>query len=1328
MSLSTFTNRYQLSKTLRFELIPQGKTLEHIQQKELLTQDEKRAESYKKMKETIDGFHKYFIELAMHNVRLSHLEAYKGLYFASPERKKEEKYKDELKKVQEAMRKEIANGFKTGEAKEIFSKIDKKELITELLKNWVRKHKQEDVDLVESFKDFTTYFGGFHENRKNMYTDKEQSTAIAFRLVHENLPKFLDNIRTFERIKEIPELYEKCKELYQNIEVYLNIASIDEAFELTYYNEVLTQKQIGVYNLIVGGRVAEEGKPKIKGLNEYINTEYNQKQTDKNKRIPKLKMLYKQILSDRENTSFIAEKFEDSEEVLDAINEYYHHYLISFLPKEKEDTENVLKQIQSILQSVKEYDLSKIYIRNDKSLTDISKMLYGDWGVIGSALEFTYLQTLEIGKKGLSKTQEAEKKHYLKQDYFSIAEIEKALYKYRNEAEVLNDLTENDSPVADYFRTHFKVAKKEDSDKEFDFVSYIDARYSCIKGVLENYPAGKKLHQDKKTIDDIKLFLDALMELLHFVKPLVLPSDSTLEKDNIFYGQLEVWYEQLALIVPLYNKVRNYATQKPYSVEKFKLNFENKGQFLGGWVDSHTDNSDNGTQAGGYLFRKKNEINEYDYYLGISADVKLFRLHKKDEIKYGDKSEFERLDYYQLKSASVYGNSYVCEEGESYEKDKNSLFNAIKNFGDKTNPVKDDFEKYINSQKGDNRPTPSGLINILKDKYPQVLNNLMNDDSFKKENNKVTQRLKDTILSLSRVPKSQAYKTTNFTLFTEPIQVIDELSKEKTFSYFPVSDSEFNEACNRNDKPLLLFKIRNKDLSFAETYNLGKRKIEKRGKDNLHTLYFKALMQGDQNVFDIGTGEVFFRKKSITSNIVVHQANESIDNKNPLNTKKKSTFDYDITKDKRYTFDKFQFHLSMIMNYQEDKKPKEFELEVNKYLKNNPDVHIIGIDRGERHLIYISLIDQKGNILHQETLNSIINEKHNIVTPYHTLLAKKEEERDKARKNWGTIENIKELKEGYLSQVVHKIAKMMVEYNAIVVMEDLNFEFKRGRFKIEKQVYQKLEKMLIDKLNFLVFKDREPHQIGGLYKALQLTSKFSSFKNLGKQSGFLFYVPAWNTSKIDPVTGFVNLFDTRYESIDKAKDFFEKFKSIRYNGCKGYFEFSFDYNDFTSRADGTKTDWVVCTFGERILTFRNPDANNQWDSKEVKLTDQLEDLFRKYNIFYGDGADLRKQIAGQEDAQFFKLLLNLFKLTLQMRNSKTGTEIDYLISPVMNEKGVFYDSRNADASLPKDADANGAYHIAKKGLWVLEQINQTDDLKKVKLAISNKEWLRFVQK
>lgn len=42
-SLENFTGLYQLSKTLRFELKPVGKTLENIQKNGLLTQDEQRA-------------------------------------------------------------------------------------------------------------------------------------------------------------------------------------------------------------------------------------------------------------------------------------------------------------------------------------------------------------------------------------------------------------------------------------------------------------------------------------------------------------------------------------------------------------------------------------------------------------------------------------------------------------------------------------------------------------------------------------------------------------------------------------------------------------------------------------------------------------------------------------------------------------------------------------------------------------------------------------------------------------------------------------------------------------------------------------------------------------------------------------------------------------------------------------------------------------------------------------------------------------------------------------------------------------------------------------
>jgi CRISPR-associated protein Cpf1 len=265
---------------------------------------------------------------------------------------------------------------------------------------------------------------------------------------------------------------------------------------------------------------------------------------------------------------------------------------------------------------------------------------------------------------------------------------------------------------------------------------------------------------------------------------------------------------------------------------------------------------------------------------------------------------------------------------------------------------------------------------------------------------------------------------------------------------------------------------------------------------------------------------------------------------------------------------------------------------------------------------------------------------------------------------------------------------------------------------------------MIDKLNYLADKKKNPQEIGGLLKAYQLTNQFKSFKELGKQSGFLFYTQAWNTSKIDPVTGFVNLFDTRYTNKENARKFFSNFEDIRFNEEKNYFEFEFDYNNFTTKAEETRTKWTLCTFGKRIETFRNSEKNSQWDNKTIDLTNSFKELFEKYGINY---LDLKEQIVSQEKKEFFEELLHLLRLTLQMRNSISNTDVDYIISPIADEKGNFYLSSKCDKSLPQDADANGAYNIARKGIMIVERIKAGKKGEKLDLAISNKDWLKFAQ-
>ena len=564
-----------------------------------------------------------------------------------------------------------------------------------------------------------------------------------------------------------------------------------------------------------------------------------------------------------------------------------------------------------------------------------------------------------------------------------------------------------------------------------------------------------------------------------------------------------------------------------------------------------------------------------------------------------------------------------------------------------------------------------------------------------------------------------------------------------------------------SDGKLFLFQIYNKDFASKAS-----------GKKNLHTLYWENLFS-EENLKDVclklnGEAELFWRKPSLNKEkVTVHKKgsilvnrttndgksipediyqeiyqfkNKMIDN---LSENAKSLLDsgvvvckeatHDITKDNRFTEDTYLFHCPITMNFKApDKSNKEFNNQVLEVLSGNPNVKIIGLDRGERHLIYLSLINQKGEIELQKTLNLVeqVRNDKTVKVNYQEKLVHKEGDRDKARKNWQTIGNIKELKEGYLSNVVHEIAKMMVEHNAIVVMEDLNFGFKRGRFAVERQIYQKFENMLIEKLNYLVFKDKKVTEPGGVLNAYQLTNKSANVSDVYRQCGWLFYIPAAYTSKIDPKTGFANLFITKgLTNVEKKKEFFDKFDSIRYDSKEDCFVFGFDYGKICDNADFKKK-WEVYTKGERLV-YNNTERKNI----SINPTEELKSIFDDFGINWNNEDNFIDSVhtiqAEKSNAKFFDTLLRMFNATLQMRNSIPNTEIDYLISPVKSEDGNFFDSREElkkgeNAKLPIDADANGAYHIALKGLYLLENDFNRND-KGVIQNISNADWFKFVQ-
>lgn len=1261
--IKELTGLYSLTKTIGVELKPVGKTQELIEARKLIEQDDQRAEDYKIVKDIIDRYHKDFIDKCLNCVKIEKDDLEKYVSLAENSNREAVDFDN----IKTKMRNQITESFKKNP---LFVGLFKKELITNYLPNFVS---EEERVVVNKFSKFTTYFDAFNNNRKNLYSGDAKSGTIAYRLIHENLPMFLDNIASFNKISETG-----VNEYFSSIEAEftdtLNGKHLADLFQIDYFNNTLTQKKIDNYNYIVGA------------VNKAVNL---YKQQHKNIRIPLLKKIHKMILSDRVTPSWLPERFESDEEMLTAIKAAYES-LKEVLVGDDDDS------LRNLLLNIDNFDLEHIYIAKDSGLTSISQQIFGYYDTYTLAIKDQLQRKNPATKKQRENPNlydERIDKLYKKEDSFSIAYLNRLVD------------TKEHITINEYYRLLGSYCR-EGGKSNNDFFKQIDGAYSAIS-YLFSAEHGEIAQSDSDTAVVQKL-LEVYKGLQRFIKPLLGHGDEA-DKDNEFDAKLHKVWDELDIITPLYDKVRNWLSRKIYNPEKIKLCFENNGKLLSGWSDNQTK-SDNGTQYGGYIFRKKNEIGEYDFYLGVSSDAKLFR--HDATIGYED-GMYERFDYYQLKSKTLLGKSYVGNYGE----DSNAVLSAFNNAVTKLHLEKELVPK-------DNENVPKYLKRLKQD-YAGFYQILMNDDNVVDAYNSMKQHILATLASLSRVPAAIELATQTDLDIDDLIDEIMKLPSE-SFGYFPVATAAIEEANKREKKPLFLFKMSNKDLSYAEKSSKGLRKS--RGTENLHTMYLKALLGMTQNVFSIGSGMVFFRHqtKGLAETTARHKANEFIANKNKLNDKKKSIFDYEIVKNKRFIKDKYLFHLSMNLNYSQ---PNKFDInsKVREIIRNGGIKHIIGIDRGERNLIYLSLIDMEGNIVMQKSLN-ILKDDHNAKgTDYKGLLTEREGENKEARRNWKMIANIKDLKRGYLSQVVHIISKMMVEYDAIVVLEDLNPGFIRGRQKIERNVYEQFERMLIDKLNFYVDKHKDANETGGLLHALQLTSEFKNFKKSDHQNGCLFYIPAWNTSKIDPATGFVNLFDTRYTNADKALEFFSKFDAIRYNEEKGWFEFEFDYDKFTQKAHGTRTKWTLCTYGKRLRSFKNPTKQYNWDSEVVALTDEFKRILGEADIdIHENLKDVIRNLEGKR-RKYLEPLMQFMRLLLQLRNSKAGTDEDYILSPVADENGVFYDSRSCGDQLPENADANGAYNIARKGLMLIRQIKEAKELGKVKYDISNKAWLNFAQ-
>ena len=1363
-----FTNLYSLSKTLRFELKPVGKDGKPLSDedaemmlKEIREQDKKIKKAYTALKPVMDQIHENII-----NDSLKSEEAKKISFSAYLDEYKKGKEKN-LENIEKSLREKIGSTFentanefakKVGkEEKEKNKKSKKEEKDKPILKEkgikclteagilkYIEKeiHKlvpdenqrkefldtKETIDSkgkkqversghLETFKGFFTYFTGYNQNRENYYEyKKEASTAVATRIVHENLPKFCDNIIQFSSDKEIKDkkmrqivIIPSRKNEYLNAYQYLKDANrntqikdaktntmrethpIEEKiFDIKYFSECLAQSEIEEYNRVIGD------------YNLLINL-YNQaKGNDPNfRKLPQFKTLYKQIGCGKNKALFFELKYDTIDEQQQAreiaaeslsvqgILELVSNAGIKYFQKK---TDNIdLTTINTFTKWLKQSEHWDGVYWSKSAVDKVSNQYLANWHDIKDRIQYI----LENGDK--------EQKEILN----PVASFDKK----REEQLKIHDVVELsglfdilDQGIAEgWSKFFFKESILEDRKSLIDeklspsqnLINLICADIEDFaKEFLEQSESISKVtdYKNETNILEIKDWLDkaksVLWSMKYFevkeskVKGHPINTDLANMLTALLHADDADWFGW-------YDAVRNYLTKKPQDdakKNKLKLNFFNPN-LLGGWSDGEEKNK------GAVLLK-----NGHKHYVGLLIDRNIFDTKKKN--------------------ISIYNSS---------NKDTGRLI--LRNIAFKTLAGK-------------------GFNGMFKVKYGDI-----GKTNPLEAVQKLQEFIKSYIIKKDKITYAQKYPSLKSVL-------------EKKYNDKKIFDKEIQEIlrdCYENDftpidwntvlkfveeKKMYLFEVYSKDFSTTKGDKSNNSNL------NLQTIYWQNVFQENSTIQLCGGGEIFFREKA-TDKKIVHPANELIYRRSDGQTASK--FKHDIIKDKRFTAEKYSFHIPIKINYQAPvsgiregrPNPPAFnavQQAVNNHFTQADDIQFLGIDRGEKHLIYYSLVNAKGEIQKQGDLDVIKNK------DYLKEINEAAKIRRQKQENWQQKGNISNLKDGYISLVVHEIIEKMKDENGkfkptFIVLEDLNSGFKRGRQKFEQQVYQKFELALAKKLNFVVDKKAPMGEIGSVAKALQLTPPITNYQDIEgkKQIGIMLYTRANYTSVTDPVTGWRKTIylKTGSEGFIKEK-ILEAFTEISVDEHGDYF---FQYKD-----RNTEKIWTLWSSKngkplERYRAKRSKDKN-KYEVESIDVKEILDKLFADFN----KNDSLIKQL--REDKELLKVnehtawesLRFVIDTLQQIRNSgdtnkkqenkffgadeSKNQDDNFLLSPIRNESGEHFDSRifekQKDPKLPKDADANGAYNIARKGIimyehikqWVVEGKEKSD----LDLFISDEEW------
>lgn len=890
--VDSFTGKYALSKTLRFELRPLEATKQLLEEEKVFEKDKLIDDNYHKIKYYFDILHRDFIDESLRNVSILDAEYLEYEQLLRKLRKNDKENKKalsiEIEEKEDAFRKKVVFGFETtaNDWKSRFIKqgiglkksgceilFEKDNL--EVLKLRFPQKPSDDapeiilsngVNLFDAFKGFHTYFVTFDATRRNLYSQEAKATAVSNRSINENLRIFVNNRIQYKNFKE-----------YEQINFTKEEQSI---FEVNFYNTCFSQSGIDAFNSILGGVIGESGE-KIQGINEKINL-YNQKNKAK---LPQFKKLYKQILSHKEARRRNIEIKSDTE-VFDLVRESIALNDAKFLlAKNLFDTfltDDVQKRSDR---------LQQIYVKGS-ALNTISNKWFRSWESIQNLL-------VSEKKKMQSLTELP--------DFISFEKLKEALTMCGNQGDIEDQISAKDLfreeykelfQGGDHYATFLSIWKNE---FEHCLAEYELTKSTLLKQVGESRCYKKEPHE----VSAIKGYADASLGIFRMMKYFALekgrkkiePKEGS---DAAFYNLFNEYDEDYNL-KEYYDEFRNYLTRKVHlgrllfpafggqleerhafskrktdGAEKIKLNFEN-GTLLGGWdLNKESDNF-------GIILRKKS--GEYFLALMRNTGKQIFDRQRNPELFMGAGSEWEKMEYKYLPGPNkmlpkvCFAKSNVCT-----------------------------------------KENPSGKFIV-----PENIWSIRKKESFKKGE----KFNKADLICWIDFFKDCIKKYPNWNSFAFQFRDSDEYEDVSGF-YNDVARYGYGVSFVQISGDIIEKLISEKKIYCFQIYSRDFSPRGNGGKENLQSMYFKELFK-KENLLDpvlklSGEAEIFFRP-----------GNDKLQ-------KKTLKSGEEVVEHKRYQENKIFFHLPLVLNY--CAKEGKLNTKINQVIASSSP-NIIGIDRGK---------------------------------------------------------------------------------------------------------------------------------------------------------------------------------------------------------------------------------------------------------------------------------------------------------------------------------------------------------------------------------------------